>query len=216
MTGIDLAGERVELFPERAAFWPRTATLWIADPHWGKASAFRAGGVPLPGGSTADDLQRLSGLIEKCAARRLVILGDLFHARTSKSPATLSAVRQWRERHADLPVTLIRGNHDKAAGDPAAELAFACVAEPWPDGPFAYRHYPEPTPDHYTLAGHLHPAAALTGVGRQRLVLPCFYFTGQVGVLPAFGGLTGTATVRPKSGDRVFVIAGDEVVGVSS
>jgi metallophosphoesterase superfamily enzyme len=35
-------------------------TLFVADVHFGKAAAFRAGGVPLPRGSTATDLERLT------------------------------------------------------------------------------------------------------------------------------------------------------------
>ncbi|MCS6939106.1 MAG: DEAD/DEAH box helicase, partial [Roseiflexus sp.] len=67
----------------------------------------------------------------------------------------------------------------------------------------------------YTLAGHLHPAVRLNGVGRQRVTLPCFWFGAQVGVLPAFGGFTGAALITPEPGDQVFVIADGEVVAVS-
>ena len=58
----ELAGEPVEHQAERALYWPRAKTLFIADAHLGKAAAFRAGGVPLPAGTTADDLSRLARL----------------------------------------------------------------------------------------------------------------------------------------------------------
>jgi metallophosphoesterase superfamily enzyme len=64
------------------------------------------------------------------------------------------------------------------------------------------------------LAGHLHPAVALGGPGRQRERLPCFLFGPRRGILPAFGSFTGAATVRPTAGERVFVVAGDEVLQV--
>ena len=51
--------------------------------------------------------------------------------------------------------------------------------------------------------------------GRQRLKLPAFWFGPRVGVLPAFGEFTGGAVVSPRPGDRVFVVAGDQVVPVS-
>ncbi len=51
--------------------------------------------------------------------------------------------------------------------------------------------------------------------GRQRLKLPGFWFGPRVGVLPAFGEFTGGAVVTPRPGDRVFVVAGDQVVPVS-
>ena len=49
------------LLAERALYWPRAATLFVADVHLGKAAAFRAGGVPLPRGATAADLAASRG-----------------------------------------------------------------------------------------------------------------------------------------------------------
>ena len=44
------------------------------------------------------------------------------------------------------------------------------------------------------------------------MTLPCFYFGRDYALLPAFGEFTGTAVVRPRAGEGVFVLAGDEVV----
>jgi metallophosphoesterase superfamily enzyme len=88
------------------------------------------------------------------------------------------------------------------------------VDEPFLDGPFALQHHPEEPSRGYALAGHIHPAVQLSGGGRQRLRLPCFWFGRRVGVLPAFGGFTGSALVTPKAGDRVFVVAENEVIQV--
>src|SRR6476469_9316188 len=76
---IVMAGERVALYAARALYWPRCMTLFIADLHLGKAATFRAGGVPLPRGSTAADLARLTRLIERTSAARLGVLGDFLH-----------------------------------------------------------------------------------------------------------------------------------------
>ncbi|HEX6748413.1 MAG TPA: ligase-associated DNA damage response endonuclease PdeM [Longimicrobium sp.] len=211
----EVAGERVLLLHERALFRPRTGELLVADPHWGKAAAFRAAGVPVPGGTTAEGLERLSRALERTGAARLTILGDLFHARTSRQPATLETVRAWRERHASLPVTLIRGNHDRHAGDPPGELRIDCCDQPCADPPFLLSHHPFESPAGYVLAGHLHPSVKLRGVGRQRERLPCFHFGARVGVLPAFGAFTGTADVEVAPGDRIYVVAGDRVIAVA-
>ena len=56
------------------------------------------------------------------------------------------------------------------------------------------------------------PGVPLHGPGRQRERLPCFWLSGGGAVLPAFGDFTGLADVSPTEGDRVFVIAGTEVV----
>lgn len=212
---IDLAGERVILLPERALFWPRAATLLVADVHIGKAATMRAAALPLPGGTTSGDLARLGAALERTRARRLVVLGDLLHARAGRAPQTLAAVAAWRQEQNALEIELVRGNHDRGAGDPPAEWDIACVDAPRVLPPFVLQHHPAVSADGYALAGHIHPAVQLVGAGRQRVKLACFWFGAQVGVLPAFGGFTGTALVEPQVGDRVFVIADDEVVAVA-
>jgi len=211
---IHLRGEPLHLLPERAAYRERTGTLLVADPHFGKSATFRAAGLAVPGGTTAGSLQRLDAALARTGAGRVVFLGDFFHARAGRVPATLDALAEWRGRHASLDLVLVRGNHDLHAGDPPPALGIACVDAPLLEPPFALCHHPEPVAGHFTLAGHVHPAAVLRGAGRQRERLPCFWFGAEVGVLPAFGEFTGAAEVQPAAGDRVFVVAGDEVVEV--
>ncbi|MGQ9550307.1 MAG: ligase-associated DNA damage response endonuclease PdeM [Roseiflexus sp.] len=210
-----LAGEDVWLLPERALFWKRTATLIIADPHIGKPGAFRAAAIAAPEGTTIADLERLSTAIRRCSAQRLIVLGDLLHARSGRTTTTMTTFEEWRVHHSSLDIVLVRGNHDTRAGDPPHSWRVTCVDEPWEIEPFTLRHYPESHAAGYTLAGHLHPAVRLSGAGKQRLILPCFWFGARVGVLPAFGSFTGTKVIAPAPDDRVFVIADDRVVAVS-
>jgi uncharacterized protein len=212
---IHLRGEPLHLLPERAAFIERTATLLVADPHFGKSASFRAAGLAVPGGTTAGSLARLDAALARTGARRLIFLGDFFYARTGRVSATLRALEVWRARHPSLELVLVRGNHDRHAGDPPPELRIETVDAPLPDSPFALCHHPDPVAGKYVLAGHLHPAAVLRGVGRQRERLPCFWLGAAVGVLPAFGEFTGAMEVRPAPGDRVLVVAGEEVVEVA-
>ena len=212
---MELAGETLCLLPERAVHWPRRSTVLIADTHWGKAATLRANAVPVPSGTTSEDLTRLSSALNRTGAARLVILGDVIHARQGRSPATLAAIARWRERHGATEILLVRGNHDQRAGDPPDELGIRCVDAPFSDAPFIYRHFPHESPDGYVLAGHIHPAIKLHGGGLQRATLPCFYFGRRVGILPAFGGFTGMGRIHPDLEDRVYVIAGDEVIDVS-
>jgi DNA ligase-associated metallophosphoesterase len=216
MLETTIAGEPVALLAERALHWPRGDALVVADAHWGKAASFRAAAIAVPEGATAADLARLDRALARTGARRLAILGDLFHARSSRAPAVLAAVAAWRARRPALEVTLVRGNHDARAGDPPAEWGFAVVDEPHPLGPFALCHYPDVEAPAHVLAGHLHPAVALAGRGRQRERLPCFLAGPRRTVLPAFGSFTGAATVSPAPGERVFVVAGDSVVEVGA
>ena len=52
MVTIEVAGRALSLLPQKAAFLPDTRTLLIADAHIGKATSFRALGVPVPRGTT--------------------------------------------------------------------------------------------------------------------------------------------------------------------
>lgn len=208
------AGERLVLMPERAAFWPAASTLLVADAHLGKAAAFRSAGLAVPGGTTAEALGRLTRLLSRTGAGRLLFLGDLFHAREGDTPANRSALRDWRAEHGNVDVVLVRGNHDRRAGDPHPSIGIDCVDPPLLAGPFALRHHPDPTPGAYTLAGHVHPAVRLAGRARQRRRLPCFWFGERVAVLPSFGDFTGAADVSPAPCDRVYVIAETHVLPV--
>ncbi len=207
---VVLAGERVEVFAERALFWPAAATLFIADPHLGKAAAFRAGGVPLPRGGTQADLARLSALLVATGAHRLVVLGDFLHAASGRVAALDAAFRAWRHEHAALTVVLVRGNHDDRAGDPPTAWGVDVVPEPHPLAPFLACHLPVSPPTGYALCGHVHPGVRLRAPGRgdDTAVLPCFVLGRRRAILPAFGGFTGLARIAPHQGDRFVAIAG--------
>lgn len=210
-----IAGEEVVARADKTLWWPREGTLFVADVHLGKAASFRAFGVPAPGGTTDEALRILSLALEETAARRLVMLGDLWHARQGRTDDIIGKFRLWRERHRAVEMVLVEGNHDLRSGRLPEGCDVLEVPEPYALGPFALRHYPEPADEGYVLSGHLHPAAVLDGAGRQALKLPCFWFGPRVGVLPAFGDFTGCASIRAAVGDRVFVVAEGRVLVVA-
>jgi metallophosphoesterase superfamily enzyme len=109
---------------------------------------------------------------------------------------------------------LVRGNHDKRAGDPPAEVGIECVDGPVVEPPFALAHHPTTLDGACVIAGHLHPCAVLVGAARQRERLPCFWLRRGVLVLPAFGEFTGCAEVNPGDEDEVWVVADDGVMRV--
>jgi uncharacterized protein len=195
------------LLPERALYWTRGETLVIADPHFGKAAAFRALGVPVPEQTTRSNLARLDAALTQTAARRLVVLGDFLHAKRGRSGNLLDTLAAWRAANASLPILLVRGNHDDRAGDPPDAWGIECREEPVESPPFVWRHEPAASMTGYVLAGHVHPAVYLSGAGGLSATLPCFYFGREYGLLPAFGDFTGTATVRPRVGEQVYVLA---------
>jgi len=203
-----LGGERVELLATRALNWPRARTAFVADVHLGKAAAFRAGGVPLPRGSTAADLARLSIVLRETGAQRLVVLGDFLHGAGGRVSALDVAFRAWRAEYAAIEIVLVRGNHDDRAGDPPPEWHITVVAEPHPLAPFLACHVPVSPRSGYALCGHIHPGVTLHGPADQSERLPCFVLGRRRAILPAFGGFTGLARASPLTGDRIVAIAG--------
>jgi len=208
---IDIAGTQLWLLADKAAWYPAERTLLIADVHFGKAAAYRRLGQPVPHGTTQANVQRLDALLAAYDCKHLIFLGDFLHAPESHAAETLQTLHHWRERHSGLAMTLIRGNHDKRAGDPPSSLRINVVPEPLLLGPFALRHEPDPHPTHIVLAGHVHPSYRLYGRGRQQLKLPCFYLLPRMGILPAFGEFTGGMNVQRGDDSRVYVV-GDGAV----
>lgn len=191
---LEIAGESIWLLPERAVFWPGRRWLWVADLHWGKDASFRAAGIPLPMGGLAADLTRLTGLLERLQPELLLILGDLVHARASLHPQVVEDVAAWRAEH-PVETLLIEGNHDRHAPTFPASWRISRGQWEWREGPFVFRHEPEPRPGAFVWGGHLHPAVVM-GRGKERWRLPCFHLGADLGVLPAFGEFTGGARVR--------------------
>jgi DNA ligase-associated metallophosphoesterase len=189
--------------------------LFIADPHFGKDATFRSVGIGLPPGSLEADLTRLDAVLQHTCAARLLILGDFFHAKRGRTPDTQQTLANWRQQHNGLDIVLVRGNHDRHAGEPPADWRIACVGDFWDLPPFVCCHMPyDPaTPDPwppeaaYRLCGHLHPVIQLRDVANSQTRLPCFLFSATQALLPAFSSFTGGYAVKRHAGDSVFVVA---------
>jgi DNA ligase-associated metallophosphoesterase len=209
-----LCGQTVLLLAERALYWKEAKMLVVADPHFGKGQVFRASGIPVPRGTTDDDLSRLSRLMDGLRPRRLLFLGDLIHGCMDTDIAFGPRGDRWRQSYGEVQMFLITGNHDRNAGQPPHQFRFEKIAARRTVAPFVFTH--QPTADHsgYGIAGHLHPAVTIRGKGRQKETLPCFCIGDRQALLPAFGGFTGTQVIRPSAEDRVYVIAGDEVIDI--
>jgi DNA ligase-associated metallophosphoesterase len=210
----NVAGEDLVLLPERAVFWPAKQALFVADFHLGKAASFRRAGIPLPSGTTAENVERLGRAIDKTGAKQVVFLGDFLHSAQGRTQSTFEGFGGWRESRKSVDLTIVRGNHDKKAGDPPEAWGARCIEAGEKLGPFVLNHEPGAARAGYALAGHIHPAVRLSTCG-ETLRLPCFWFGARFGVLPAFGAFTGNAEVLPRHGDQVFVIAEQEVLQVA-
>lgn len=204
------------LLPQRAVWRDDSRTLFVADVHLGKAAAFRAVGLPVPAGTTRENLVRLDAIIAAFRPRRLIVLGDLFHARAAYRGATWHEVAAWRATRAGLAVTLVIGNHDAGAGAPPASLGLELVEEPFSLDGLQLRHQPRDDDGDGppTLAGHLHPAARLSGPAHDSLRLPCFVMRGRQLILPAFGEFTGGSLATADAETALCLVAGDRLVHI--
>lgn len=214
---VEIYGQRFQLLSNRTIFWEEQQAILLADTHFGKAATFRNRGIPVPVGTTRAMLDVLTQTIQMTGAKAIYFLGDFVHSHTRHAIDFEDELVAWRQQHADTSMTLILGNHDRGQQALFRRLDLNVVAEPHAVAGVALCHFPE-TPveeGQFRLAGHLHPALKLNIAGDRMGKQPCFYFTPSTGILPAFGEFTGTATVKPKAEDRVFIVADGEVAELS-
>jgi len=211
---VTLGGTELQLHSGRAVFWPDRNTLFVADTHFGKEATFRRHGIPVPKGSTDGTLRSLSTLIAEVDAERLVVLGDLFHARSSLSRDVCQSMEVFFGRHTSVEITLVRGNHDAHVGQLPASWPIDVVEPGLRMGSLALTHEPSTPTDDSTLVlcGHIHPGINF-GNGSESLGrMPCFWMHNHCLVLPAFGQFTGLHCVKPTKDDRTWIVANNEIV----
>jgi DNA ligase-associated metallophosphoesterase len=210
---IDFGPEHLLLLPDRAVWWPARRTLVVADVHLGKGAAFRKAGLPVPAGGSEKDLRRLDALLALTAVERLVVLGDLVHARASHQTELFDAVSRWRERNRAVTMMLVRGNHDRGAGRVPSSWEIQEAEEPYDDAGMIFSHEPRHDAASPVLSGHVHPVFAVRDFDRSTVRVPCFVFDeARCAVLPAFGTFTGGQLMRRESGRRIFLAVGKSVV----
>lgn len=174
-----------------AAFIPSSATLLVADLHFGKAKALAARGLFWPPYDSADTLARLAGAVRRLQPRRIICLGDSFHRpglEHEMDDAARSALMALAEGRQWLWVT---GNHDPSSGEGLFGLSVPELRE----SGVVLRHEPGFAEGEPEIAGHLHPCARIVQRGRS-LRRRCFLESGCHVVMPAFGTLTGSLNVR--------------------
>jgi len=207
-------GEKIRLLANKGIFWPREKTLFVADPHFGKAATFRKVGIPVSEHTTEDDCRRLLEMIERTGSKKLVFLGDFLHARQGRTAPVRTLLFQWREMCADVEILLIRGNHDLKSGDPWSELSIKCLPEPLQMENWECRHHPLEKSEIPYLAGHIHPGYGIRGSGRGGIRAACFWIREDSIILPAFGSFTGLKSVFPSPMDAIYLTNDQEIIEV--
>jgi len=203
-----------------AIIWPEQATLLVADLHLGKENVFQQSGIAIPHRASSQCISRLAQLIEEHGCKRVVVLGDLLHAKAGLTTSVREPLEGLVRAHAQVSWVLVAGNHDRHADRCLESLGWTVMQPPVWESRWGWVHDPverdkspkevaDPgdagtgKPTHF-MAGHLHPSVAIRLGHRDTVRVPCFWIQPELIVLPAFGGWTGTHAIRPGTEDRVI------------
>ena len=192
-------GARITLRCSGAAWILAVRALVFADLHLEKGSAYGVRGQLLPPYDTRDTLNRIRAEVETTNPDIVVFLGDSFHdcggedRLADEDAASLRALAQGRR------LVWAVGNHDSEG--PRA-LPGEVVDGIELDG-LTLTHEPEAGHRPGEVAGHLHPAARVTGA-RGSVRSRCFLTDGARLILPAFGAYAGGLNVRDRAFDGLF------------
>ncbi|MFY0643368.1 MAG: ligase-associated DNA damage response endonuclease PdeM [Bacteroidia bacterium] len=192
------------LFQEKVVLWVEENTLLLSDLHAGKASLFRKHGIPLSNDHLLNDLNNLQVLIRRLKPDKLVVLGDLFHSEHNDENAMLV---EWIQAQ-ETKFILVEGNHDI---HDEADYHIKRVESISNDN-LLLCHEPADYEGKFQLNGHLHPAYRISGKARQSMRFPCYYISPERLILPAFGSLTGSKTVKKRKLDQIVLITPDGLI----
>lgn len=189
---VDLLQGEVIMLLERAVYVPDYQALVLSDVHLGKAETFQMAGIPVAQQVNEETLGRLRSHCQQVHPQQIFILGDLFHSRQGLVETVDVAWSQFL-KETDANVTLIIGNHDRAALGPVFEMDYSTA--PIALGKLLLSHEPVSTDilpkGHLNICGHTHPVVQLQSP-IDSLRLPCFYHEHQVQrlTLPSFDSCT--------------------------
>jgi len=208
------AEEQVWLHKDRAMYWPVKQTLLLADVHLGKEQIFNRHGHAIPEGPSLSDIQRIEKLVTQSKACKLVVLGDLVHARPLPDENWLDSVSSFLDRFSALSVEVVTGNHDRHGGREIIDKRIRWHNHDLCEGPFVFRHEPKQDDRGHVVCGHIHPCYRLSASRRESLRAPVFWLQADITVLPSFGEFTGGHTVKPNEADRVYMVGPESVIPV--
>lgn len=199
---IILRNETLLLTNQRAIYWKAQEILILADLHIGKTAHFRKSGIPVSSKVLLKDLLRLQQLILYFKPKRLLVVGDLFHAEFNQD---VLFFQEWMQQFLDLKILLVKGNHDKNAFELYDSLNIKIFKNEMELLPFNFVHEGKTYSDtRFYISGHTHPGVVIKGKGRQRIKLPCYQLFKNRLILPAFSKFTGLNTTTDLKATTCF------------
>lgn len=211
---VHIAGNECCLLPEKGLWLPESATLVVSDLHMGKIEHFRNAGIGIPYKARSQTLRTLQSLVNRLIPRTVIFLGDLFHSVQNQS---YTEFMDFTTKYNDIAFILVSGNHDIMSVESYTTLKLTVKTEMQIENLW-FTHEPQEVhvEGKYNVSGHIHPAIKLSGAGRQKLTLPCFYIGPSQAILPAFGYFTGKAVIKPVKNSIIFAIADDKIIPIAT
>lgn len=205
---INLKSENFLLLPQKAIYRPAKQELIVSDIHLGKAAHFRKNGIPMPTPAKSKDLEILQQLINHWQAKKVIILGDLFH---SDYNLEWDLFCQFLNQNLQILFVLVKGNHDILKPE-IYIIPNLTVVDEIEEPEFIFTHHPLKNTYRINFCGHIHPALKITGNAKQSVTLPCFAFVGNNFILPAFGSLTGLYVLKWDKNSTHYLVGHNKVV----
>ncbi len=200
------------LSPSRVIFWEEEKILILSDLHFGKSGHFRKAGIAIPQNILQEDIIRFLDQVQYFKPLKIIIVGDLFHSNNNKEHLLFLKLRQ---QILQIEVHLIMGNHDILQQKFYEEARICVHQKVLKINNFIFAHDISDLTleaDKYYFSGHIHPSIIIKGLGKQQIVLPCFYFKKAYAVLPAFGKFTGNYIIKPNKSETVFSITHNKII----
>ncbi len=204
------------LSPQRCVFWEEQQAIIVSDLHLGKTGHFRKMGIAVPQAVYKEDLQRLFSEIQYYKPKKLIIVGDLFHSKENKE---MQLFVKWRNDLSYLDFILVKGNHDILKNEWYEAASIMVVEQQLCINSFVFTHDANAVnctnvDEHYVFSGHIHPGVVIKTGNRQTNTFPCYHFSKQGVILPAFSKFTGVYITPKNTGDAVFAIINQSIIRV--
>lgn len=169
------------LLPMRALYWPHRQMVIIADLHLGRVMPR----MPKIVENVQQTLLRVSEVLQHTNVNRLLFLGDVFHMRNTYHQELVGHFERWRATVAHVEMILVRGNHERAMGDPPRQLQLQCVDPGYEESGVTFLH--EPRHSHsFAMCAHLHPCLLVPTARAFATAVPCFVWNQEYLYMPAF------------------------------
>lgn len=213
-TPLTIREQQFWLSADRGIFWEQESSLILADLHFGKTGHFRKNGINVPSAVYKEDLQRMVDLISFFQPKKIIAVGDLFH---SSDNLELNMFSKTRSDFSKIEFILVKGNHDLLADNWYNKNEIELTHDNLNIGEFNFVHDPadiDKNSPQFSFSGHIHPGINISGLGKQSLNFPCYFFTENNAILPAFSKFSGTAKMKKKKDNRIFAIVNQSLIEI--